>query len=184
MFSRVGQGECPISVFTRRFYYKIYQGMKSVSRETVASSKGGQNCQAISSKLKKRQKRVPILAMHTTFIKNGGAMIIPQIIKIRRVSAWTHNRKNFKVILDGREMGVIHNGKEREIAVEPGIHKLSLKMGMLGSNVVDFEINDNNPILFECGLAKLTVWESIFPLFKMISQPNDFLWITQKSEIR
>jgi len=107
-------------------------------------------------------------------------MVIPQIIKIRRVSAWTHNSKQFTVVLNGRKMpGRIGNGEEREIAVEPGYHDLSLKMGLLGSNTVKFEINDNNPMIFECGF-KLTFWESIFPLFKMVFKPNDFLWITQK----
>ena len=77
-------------------------------------------------------------------------MVIPQIIKIKRPSAWTHNSKNFTVFLDGRKMsGRIANGEELEIAVEPGSHELSLKMGLLGSNTVKFEINDNNPMIFE-----------------------------------
>ena len=107
-------------------------------------------------------------------------MVIPQIIKIKRPSAWTHNSKNFTVFLDGRKMsGRIANGEELEIAVEPGSHELSLKMGLLGINTVKFEINDNNPMIFECGF-KLTFWETIFPLFKMIFKSNDFLWIAQK----
>ena len=105
-------------------------------------------------------------------------MVIPQIIKIERISALTHNSKQFTVFLDGRKMpGRIGNGEERKIAVDPGFHELSLKMGLLGSNTVKFEINDNNPMIFQCGFKKLTFWESIFPLFKMIFKPNDFLWI-------
>ena len=64
-------------------------------------------------------------------------MVIPQIIKIKRISAWTHNSKQFTVFLDGRKMPRrIGNGEEQKIAVDPGFHELSLKMGLLGSNTV------------------------------------------------
>ncbi len=37
----------------------------------------------------------------------------------------------------------------REIVVEQGKHELSLKMSLLGSNCVNFEISDNDdPILY------------------------------------
>ena len=69
--------------------------------------------------------------------KNRKVMVIPQIIKIKRISAWTHNSKQFTVFLDGRKMpGRIGNGEERKIAVDPGFHELPLKMGLLGSNTV------------------------------------------------
>ena len=110
-------------------------------------------------------------------------MMFPKI-KIRRVKGWVFDRAPCKIILDGRRMGeVIRTGQEREIMVEEGKHELSIKIGLLGSNCVNFEINGNDDlILFECGV-NLKGWQLFLPYFHILFRSNSCLWVRQKSEL-
>lgn len=84
--------------------------------------------------------------------------------------------RNYKIIIDGRNYGIIGSGKTKEIDIAPGNHEIFLKIDWCRSNKIDFNISRNQTIEFECGNS-ITGWKLIFVCIYITFLKNRYLWI-------
>ena len=82
----------------------------------------------------------------------------------------------YKVLLNGKEVGRVRNGKEIELEVPSGNHHLQLKIDWCFSNPIQFEANDKL-IEFECGnnYAGKRIFLGVLNVFG--TQGGDYLWL-------
>lgn len=64
-------------------------------------------------------------------------------IIISRKSEWINQRKDFIVMIDDIEVGVVKNGGSEEFLVEPGAHSVGMKMGIYSGAPKTVIINGN-----------------------------------------
>lgn len=98
------------------------------------------------------------------------------MIRIRRgLRKHVDALRSYEIILDGNVIGQIHNGEVFEYAPSPGSHTLRLKIDWCGSNQLNFDVQEDEVVNFECGGLKgyklwLVYWILIF-------QRNRYLWL-------
>jgi len=61
-------------------------------------------------------------------------------ISVHRNKNWMISLKMFEVFLDEQRIGYLTNGETAEYEVPAGPHNLKVKMGMLGSKCIDFNV--------------------------------------------
>lgn len=73
-------------------------------------------------------------------------------IVIRRVaSRWQDRLRDYKVVVDGRVVARVANGREVTVAVEPGRHKVHMAIDWARSRPLDVELTAEQSIRLECG---------------------------------
>lgn len=88
--------------------------------------------------------------------KNNNNIKNKRSIIIKRNSEYTNWSVVFKIILDGKVIGEVGNGKEATFPVSEGTHQLFVQIMSWGygenykSNIINFNIKDNS-VEFECG---------------------------------
>ena len=98
------------------------------------------------------------------------------MIRIKRRSRQYADRlRSYEVVLDGNVVCHINMGEVFEYHPLPGAHTLQLKIDWCRSAKLDFEIQDNEVMDFECGgLSGYKLW---FVLWMTIFQRNRYLWL-------
>ena len=103
------------------------------------------------------------------------------MIRITRKHAFMDLFRAYKVLLDGKEVSRIRNGKQIEVDVSPGIHLMQLKIDWCYSNEVEFELKNNQDLLeFECGnnYAGKRVFRGVL---NTMGSGGHYLWLKEKS---
>lgn len=99
------------------------------------------------------------------------------MIRIRRRSwQYVDRLRSYEIVLDGSVIGRINMGEVFEYQPLPGSHTLQLKIDWCGSPKVDFEIDSDEVIDFECG--GLSGFKLLFALWITIFQKDSYLWLT------
>jgi hypothetical protein len=76
-------------------------------------------------------------------------------IRLTRVSArWRDAGRDYRVILDAREISRIPDGSSLDLEVTPGQHTLRLRIDWTGSRSVTFFISAGQIKEFTCGPAR------------------------------
>jgi len=101
------------------------------------------------------------------------------MIRIKRDSAYADRLRAWKVVLDSNVVGEIRNGRQLELKVTPGKHRLQLKKYWCCSNIVDFEMNDCD-IEFQCG-SNLRGFKILLSIFYVTIFSNQYIWLRVKS---
>ena len=101
-------------------------------------------------------------------------------ITITRDSGYVDRFRDYRVYLNGTEIGRILNGQTKSFEIEPGEHKLALKIDWCGSNAVPFSIGSNQSCTFVGGssLRGLSIFLSIF---YAIFAHSKYLWLKQST---
>ncbi len=97
------------------------------------------------------------------------------MIKLKRITCWPDRLRAYKVMLDGKEIGKIKNGEEREFDAPAGRHRLCLKIDWCGSNTVDFE-TPGNAVEFECG-SNLTEGKALLAILYITFLRDHYIWL-------
>ena len=97
-------------------------------------------------------------------------------ITIRRDSGYADRFRSYRIMIDGEERGEIGNGETVTIRIEPGRHRLSLKIDWCGSPTVEFDASPGKHLFFDCGSGVRGMW-GIEILKRLIFRPDDYLWI-------
>lgn len=71
-------------------------------------------------------------------------------ITLKRKTAWGDHLRNYKVVLDNKEVGKIADGETFSYEVYPGQHSLYLKIDYARSKKIDFQTNSKKAIVFHC----------------------------------
>lgn len=72
-------------------------------------------------------------------------------IYLARKSEYRDSLRKYKVFIDGINVGVIGNGQNLKLSVDPGEHNICLKVDWVGSNTLMLNARSNEDIYLECG---------------------------------
>jgi hypothetical protein len=71
-------------------------------------------------------------------------------IHLKRDSGYADSIRNYEVILDGKLIGKIADGKSESFKASAGTHTLQLSIDYIKSNKLSFECSDKETVSFEC----------------------------------
>jgi hypothetical protein len=97
-------------------------------------------------------------------------------ISLTRDSGYADKVRDYRVMLDGGEIGRIADGECKTFAVPPGKHALRLKIDWCGSNTVDFDLSAGGNATFRCG-SSLRGARLVLGLYYSIIARNRYLWL-------
>ena len=70
---------------------------------------------------------------------------------VRRRSALQDRLRDYIVLVDGSEHARVANGSEIRVHVQPGRHRVQLKIDWCGSPAVDVDVPDGGAQVLDCG---------------------------------
>ena len=94
-------------------------------------------------------------------------------IELKREKGFKDAVRAYKVELDGQVIVSISGGESVSFNIQPGAHRLRLKIDWCGSNPVGFQINEGQVLSFECGNNVPSFLELIYVIFLR----NKYLWL-------
>ena len=97
-------------------------------------------------------------------------------ICISRDSVFRDRFRDYRVLLDGREIGRIGNGQEKRFEIDPGQHQLAMKIDWCTSAPVRFLAVNGQSSKFRCG-SGLRGIRLLFMLYYVIFARSKYLWI-------
>jgi hypothetical protein len=97
-------------------------------------------------------------------------------LSLKRDSAFADRLRNYRVHLDGREIGRIGNGEDKDFAVTSGHHQLVMKIDWCRSNIATFDIGEGQNAKFSCG-SRLTGARRAFAIFYVFFASWKYLWL-------
>jgi hypothetical protein len=74
-----------------------------------------------------------------------------ELIVRRRAAWWQDRMRDYIVLVDGSERGRVGNDAEVRVHVEPGRHRVQLKIDWCGSPVVDVDVPEGVAQVPDCG---------------------------------
>ena len=84
-------------------------------------------------------------------------------IKVFREKAWADKFRKYKIIIDEKEIDVIHQNESKVFEVASGNHEIYLKIAFCRSRKINFILANSGEVRFKC--KGLTFGESWFYLF-------------------
>ncbi|MFA9559479.1 hypothetical protein ACERII_19395 [Evansella sp. AB-rgal1] len=99
------------------------------------------------------------------------------MIEIKREAGWVDKLREYKVMLNENEIGTIGSNDCFEYSLDPGLHKLYLKIDWCRSEKLEFELKDNETLRFECGGLKDPGFLSL--MLHITFKRNRYLWVKQ-----
>jgi hypothetical protein len=96
-------------------------------------------------------------------------------IEFKRESRLKDAIRAYQVELDGEVIGKINRGESVGFDIQPGRHRLRLKIDWCGSPDIDFEIQTGQVLKFECGNNVPALLDLIYITFLR----NKYLWLRQ-----
>ena len=71
------------------------------------------------------------------------------VIKIQRGSGYVDKIRNYKVIINNEQVGIISEGEIKEYNVSPGTHTISTKIDWAGSKDIIVDLKENDVVNFK-----------------------------------
>lgn len=102
-------------------------------------------------------------------------------ITISRDSGYADRIRAYLVMLDGKELGRLKNGVTKTFPLEPGTHKLVMKIDWCGSNTISFSLADGESASFNCG-SSLRGARMFLNLYYILFARDQYLWLRQDNE--
>lgn len=97
-------------------------------------------------------------------------------IKIHRESGWADAVRAYQIYVDDERKGEIRRGAAEDIFVPEGPHRLRLKIDWCGSNEIEFNLQTEETIEFECGNNT----KVFLALYYVLIAPNEYLWLRKR----
>jgi hypothetical protein len=101
------------------------------------------------------------------------------IIAVSRDSGYADRLRDYRVLLDGGEIGRLGNAGEKSFDIAPGAHQLMLKIDWGRSNVVAFDISQDQNIAFRCG-SSLRGWRVLLAIYYVSFGFRNYLWLNAR----
>jgi hypothetical protein len=101
---------------------------------------------------------------------------MPTTISVSRDSGYADRLRDYRVLLDGAEIGRIGNGAAKQFEVPSGQHQLMIKIDWARSNIVAFDISENQSARFLCG-SNLRGWRIVLAIYYMSFGIRNYLWL-------
>lgn len=74
-----------------------------------------------------------------------------ELIVRRRAAWWQDRMRDYLILVDGSEAGRIGNGAEVRVQVQPGRHRVQLKIDWCASPALDVDVPDGAAQTLDCG---------------------------------
>lgn len=71
-------------------------------------------------------------------------------ITLSRGSGYADRLRDYRVILDGQEIGRLGNGESKSFPVASGQHQLAVKIDWCSSNELTFSVSPDGRLTFQC----------------------------------
>jgi hypothetical protein len=97
-------------------------------------------------------------------------------IWVSRDSGYADRLRDYRVLLDGAEIGRIGNGGERSFEVAAGRHQLMMKVDWGRSNILSLEVGPDQSMKFRCG-SSLRGWRIILTFYYASFGFRNYLWL-------
>jgi hypothetical protein len=97
-------------------------------------------------------------------------------ISVSRDRGYADKWRDYRVLLDDREIGRIGNGSEKLFEIGAGAHQLMIKVDWGRSNIVPFEISENQRAKFSCG-SSLRGWRILLAVYYVSFGFRNYLWL-------
>lgn len=101
---------------------------------------------------------------------------MPTTISVNRDSGYADRLRDYRVLLDGAEIGRIGNGAAKTFEVPSGHHQLTVKVDWAHSNVVTFDIGEGQSARFLCG-SNLRGWRILLAIYYASFGFRNYLWL-------
>ena len=103
-------------------------------------------------------------------------------IIIQRETARVDRFRNYKVILNDKDVGRIGQGESKEFDSPAGDNELFLKIGWCRSNKLQFKANKDGVVNFECGSNMKGIKKWLFSYIYVISMRHEYIWLKKVSD--
>jgi hypothetical protein len=100
-------------------------------------------------------------------------------INVKREGQYPDYLRKYKIVLDGKELDTLSRGEEKEFEINPGKHKIQLKIDWCKSNIIEFETKKNEKLKFLCG-SNLKGLKLFLGLLYATIWRNEYLYIEQE----
>jgi hypothetical protein len=97
-------------------------------------------------------------------------------LSLVRDSGYADRIRDYRVLIDGLEIGRIANGEERSFDIAPGQHQLSVKIDWCRTDPIEFVAVVDQSSRFQCG-SNLRGIRVAFALYYALFAPKKYLWL-------
>jgi hypothetical protein len=101
---------------------------------------------------------------------------MPTTLALKRDSGFADRLRQYRVILDGLEIGRIGNGEEKHFDISSGQHQLMIKVDWGRSNAVSLVAVDGQSALFNCG-SNLRGMRLLLAIYYATFGFRNYLWL-------
>lgn len=98
-------------------------------------------------------------------------------ITVSRMGGYADSLRGYKVKIDDEVVATISANESVDIPVTPGNHTIVICIDWARSNRLDFEVQPDEHLRFECG-SNLTGWRSLLALVYLF-MPHKWLWLSR-----
>jgi hypothetical protein len=98
------------------------------------------------------------------------------ILVQRRADGWRDRLREYRVVLDGQEVGRLRPGRRCELSVTPGTHELEVRIDWAGSGSHEVVLAPGESVEYEC--RNRPGWSTIVRAF---TNPDSYLELQQTS---
>jgi membrane associated rhomboid family serine protease len=96
-------------------------------------------------------------------------------LKIKRRSGFGDGLRRYRIAVDDKEVGKLSAGKEIELQITPGEHRVQLRLDWCSSNVLTVNVAEGHEMVLECGNSG-NVLDGFFA-------PNEYLWVRKEIHV-
>jgi hypothetical protein len=104
---------------------------------------------------------------------------MPTTISISRDRGYADRLRDYRVLLDGTEIGRLGNGAAKTFEIPAGQHQLMIKVDWGRSNIVAFDAGESQSARFLCG-SNLRGWRIVLALYYATFGFRHYLWLREQ----
>jgi hypothetical protein len=86
--------------------------------------------------------------------------------------------RDYRVILDGQEIGRIGNGETKSFTIASGQHQIAVKIDWCSSNELTFSLSPDGSLVFQCD-SKLRGLRLLGAIYYVLFARKSYLWLKQ-----
>ena len=101
---------------------------------------------------------------------------MPATISVSRDSGYADRLRDYRVLLDGAEIGRLGNGAAKNFEIPSGRHQLMIKVDWGRSNIVAFDAGESQSSRYLCG-SNLRGWRVLLAIYYMSFGFRSYLWL-------
>lgn len=98
-----------------------------------------------------------------------------QLVIHRKKALWQDRARDYRVFVDGVQLGHVENGSVCTVSVEPGMRNVQLRIDWCESKDLHVDISHGESVQLECGPNATP----LLALFQVFSLRKSYVWLRQ-----